>query len=406
MPIASAVHGLNLAVEVFFLDLLLSGDNAVVIALACRTLPDRHRRQALFAGTGIAILMRILLTLLASLVLQVPVLKLLGGIALTVIAIQLVRGGDDEGAEAGAGQGADLLSVIGTIAIADLVMSTDNVLALAAVAQGRWGVLLLGLLLSVPLLMFGSWSVIKLIERQPLLVPAGAALLGWLAGDIAVSDPLYANWVSTQSPALRVVVPALMAAYVLLQSRIIEQSAPAVAGLRPAAVARSPGRPREPALAMASPVPPAVASPVAVGPVDPVAAVTAVAAVDPAAAERPAGPRWRRWALTATVLSGLGIGVALIAGFRMPAPGGLRPYECPAGDISLAYRPGGQRIRISNGVKTVDGIVRYDNQIDWGDLHDASAALGFVPPTRVTLGTPTLLRIDGGMFENMSCSAR
>ena len=240
MGIDSIVLYLNLTLEVFFLDLLLSGDNAVVIALACRSLPDRQKRQAMLLGTGIAILLRVLLTLVASAVLQVPLLKLLGGVALTVIAIQLTLDdpyaviGDNEKLPGGGAGRADLLSVIGTVVVADLVMSTDNVVALAAVAKGSVAVLALGLLLSVPLLMFGSWYVTALLKRYPVLPRLGGAMLGWFAGDIAVSDPLYAGWIEQQSPALSVVVPVLVAAYVLLQSRIIEQSRASATALRPA----------------------------------------------------------------------------------------------------------------------------------------------------------------------------
>jgi YjbE family integral membrane protein len=385
--IDSVVQTFQLVLEVFFLDLLLSGDNAVVIALACRSLPSRQKRQALLMGTGIAIGLRVLLTLVASLVLEVPLLKLLGGLALLVIAIQLTL---DEagGGEAGAARGrppADLASVIGTVVLADLVMSTDNVLALAAVAHGRVGVLALGLVLSVPLLMFGSWQVTALLQRYPVLVRLGGALLGWLAGDIAVSDPLYARWVGEQSPALAVVVPALAALYVVLQGRIIEQARPGAEALRPVSARRA-AEAEEPVPAAATPPP-----------------VRLPVEVPPAAPPRDRRPPPWRWVAAGGGL--LAVGVLWLAWNTrwMPVPADLLRYDCPARDVSLRYRPGGQRIRMANATASISGVVGPDNQIDWGDLHVASTALGFVPPTRVTFGDARSVRIDGGMFEDMTC---
>ncbi|MEO8857398.1 MAG: YjbE family putative metal transport protein, partial [Burkholderiaceae bacterium] len=286
MGFDSAFQYLNLTLEVFFLDLLLSGDNAVVIALACRSLQVGQRRQAMLIGAGLGIALRILLTSIAGLVLRIPALKLLGGIALTAIAVQLTLDDPEPapsskaaGARAGSGR-AEILSAIGTVVVADLVMSTDNVIALAAVAKGSVAVLALGLLFSVPLLMFGSWYVTGLLQRYPLLTQCGGALLGWLAGDIAVSDPLYAGWVAHQSPALGLVVPALGAVYVLLQSRIIQQARIGAAALRPVrritlaaakTVPSSHARPQPPARAATAPLP------VSIGVVDP-----------PLAFERPA----------------------------------------------------------------------------------------------------------------------
>jgi len=145
MELASGAQALTLTLQVLFLDLLLSSDNALVIALACRSLPARQKRQAMLLGTGAAIGLRVVLTLVAAAVLQVPLLKLLGGLALLVIAVQLTTG-DAPALEAGQSmapmRSADnLSSVVGTIVLADLVMSTDNVVALAAVAQGSVSVL-------------------------------------------------------------------------------------------------------------------------------------------------------------------------------------------------------------------------------------------------------------------------
>ncbi len=228
-------HYVNLTLEVFFVNLLLSGDNAVVIALACRSLPPALTRRAMLIGIDGAIALRVLLTVFASFLLSIPVLKLLGGVALTVIAIKLTV---EEPGEAKPGERAPkdapgLWSAVGTIIAADLVMSVDNVVALAAVAHGSIFILTMGLLMSVPLLMYGSMFVAVLLRRYPLLKRSGGAMLGWLAGDIAISDPMVVDWVNQQSPALTIVVPFLVAVFVLIESRIMEDAQAAAYALRP-----------------------------------------------------------------------------------------------------------------------------------------------------------------------------
>jgi YjbE family integral membrane protein len=411
MGIDSVFQFLALTLEVFFLDLLLSGDNAVVIALACRSLPARDRRRVMLAGTAIAIALRIVLTLLTSFVLRVPVLKMLGGIALAVIAVRLTLDNEDgDGNGIAIRQGAAparLLSALATVVLADLAMSTDNVVALAAVAHGRVAVLALGLLLSVPLLMFGSWYVTALLLRYPALTPIGGAMLGWLAGDIAVSDPLYAGWIERQSPALTVVVPLLSAAYVLAQSRIIDQSRASAAAFRPL--------PRVEALARA------IAKPAAAGLANPreEAAARAIAVAPseaPVPPKRRADPDKYRWLIApAIILAVMGVGFAFLSSDWMPAPAALIRYDCSArpnvtfltiNRFSLYYRAGANRIRITAGGNTVSGIVTPDNQIDWGDLHVSSTTLGFVPPTRVLYADAQTLRVHGGMFEDLDCHVR
>jgi YjbE family integral membrane protein len=228
-------HYLNLTLEVFFVNLLLSGDNAVVIALACRSLPPALTRRAMLIGIDGAIALRVLLTIFASFLLSIPLLKLVGGVALTVIAIKLTV---EEQRETKSDQSPPkdapgLWSAVGTIIVADLVMSVDNVVALAAVAHGSIIILTMGLLMSVPLLIFGSVFVSVLLRRYPLLKLGGGAMLGWLAGDIAISDPLVMDWVNQQSPALTVVVPLLVAVFVVIESRIMQDAQATAIALRP-----------------------------------------------------------------------------------------------------------------------------------------------------------------------------
>ena len=228
-------HYLNLTLEVFFVNLLLSGDNAVVIALACRSLPPALTRRAMLIGIDGAIALRVLLTIFASFLLSIPLLKLVGGVALTVIAIKLTV---EEQRETKSDQSPPkdapgLWSAVGTIIVADLVMSVDNVVALAAVAHGSIIILTMGLLMSVPLLIFGSVFVSVLLRRYPLLKLGGGAMLGWLAGDIAITDPMIMDWVNQQAPALTVVVPVLVIVFVLVESRIMENAQATAHALRP-----------------------------------------------------------------------------------------------------------------------------------------------------------------------------
>ena len=232
MELDGLMQALGMTLQVFMLDLILSGDNALVIAVACRSLPPQLMRKAVLLGTGFAILLRVLLTTVVGFLLQVPLLKLLGAGLLISIAIKLLLG-DDETDDSLPGNTADsrqLWSAVSVVVMADLVLSLDNVVALAAAAQGSVLYLILGLLFSVPLLMYGSLLIARLLNDYPLLLPLGASLLAWVAGQLAVSDPLVLDWVNTQAPALQVVVPLLCVVFVLVESRIIRERAP---GLTP-----------------------------------------------------------------------------------------------------------------------------------------------------------------------------
>lgn len=173
-------------------NLLLSGDNAIVIALASRGLPPRVQRKAVFYGSAAAIVLRILLTLLASEALALPYLRIAGGALLLWIGIGLIREpGDDEGPAIA--QHGDLARAVRTIVVADLVMSLDNVVAVAAAARGDAWLLGIGLAISIPIIVFGSAIVLSVVSRFPIIVFAGAAFLGWLAGGLAHADPALAH---------------------------------------------------------------------------------------------------------------------------------------------------------------------------------------------------------------------
>ena len=175
------------ALQIVWINVLLSGDNAVVIALACRNLDKRRRRWAILAGSGAAVLLRIVLTFFVVALLQLPFVKLLSGVLLLWIAFDLLRDHDrDEVAGAGTIWGA-----IRTIAIADAVMSLDNVVAVAAAANNSIPLIVFGIALSVPLIVFGSTLILSLLQRFPMLVAIGSALLGWVAGEMISTDPVF-----------------------------------------------------------------------------------------------------------------------------------------------------------------------------------------------------------------------
>jgi YjbE family integral membrane protein len=180
--------------QIILVNLILSGDNAVVIALAARSLPEPQRRQAIVLGSLAAVVMRVLLTLVAAEMLKLPYLKLVGAALLFWIAIQLLL--PEEGGGDGLESHDNLVAAIRTILLADLVMSLDNVIAVAAAAHGNFALLVLGLGISIPLVVFGSTLVLKLMDSFPGFVVLGAALLGFVAGEMLVTDPALANWPS------------------------------------------------------------------------------------------------------------------------------------------------------------------------------------------------------------------
>lgn len=173
--------------SIILANILLSGDNAVVIALAARALPPEQQKKAIFYGSGAAIVMRIVLTIAASQLLRLPFLKIIGSLALAYIGVDLLNEGDEDG-DVGA-EHTGMFAAIRTILVADLVMSLDNVLAVAAAAHGNNTLLILGLAISIPLIVFGSTMLLKVMERFPVIIVLGAGLLGFLAGEMLLSDP-------------------------------------------------------------------------------------------------------------------------------------------------------------------------------------------------------------------------
>ena len=176
--------------QVIWINILLSGDNAVLIALACRGLPPRERLWGMVIGAGFASILLIVFTGVISMLMTLPYLKLVGAIALFWIAIKLLapQGHDRENTPEAVD---DLWRAVRIVVIADIVMSLDNVIAVAAVAKGQYVLLAIGLAISIPMVIAGSAIILALLERFPILVWGGAAILGWVAGDILASDPIF-----------------------------------------------------------------------------------------------------------------------------------------------------------------------------------------------------------------------
>jgi YjbE family integral membrane protein len=191
--------------EIIGVNIVLSGDNAVVIALACRSLPPAQQRLAILLGTAGAIVLRVILTAFAAMLLSQPYLRLAGSVLLVWIAVKLLLPEEDDGGEDH--HSASAFAAIRTIVIADFVMSLDNVLGVAAVAKGDVALLIIGLIISMPLIIFGSTIILKLMGRFPVIVTLGAALLGYVAGEMGVSDQVVEPWVVANLPLLHTLVP-------------------------------------------------------------------------------------------------------------------------------------------------------------------------------------------------------
>ena len=172
--------------SIILANVVLSGDNAVVIAMAARSLPPAQQQKAVMFGSGAAVVLRIVLTVVAAKLLALPYLQIVGGLLLLYIGVQLL--GEEEEDDGEEKQYGTLMAAVRTILLADLVMSLDNVIAVAAAAQGSMVLLILGLAISIPLVIFGSTLMIKLMERFPIIIMLGAALIGWVAGETISSD--------------------------------------------------------------------------------------------------------------------------------------------------------------------------------------------------------------------------
>ncbi|MEN6617690.1 MAG: TerC family protein [Syntrophorhabdus sp.] len=203
--------------NIIFINIILSGDNAVVIAMAVRSLPDKQRQQGIIFGTAGAVILRIGLTFVAAFLLTVPFVKLAGGLLILWIAFKLLLGEDEGGHEK---QVNGLMQAIGTILMADLVMSLDNVLGVAGASNGNLLLLLLGLATSIPIVVFASKLITKLMDRFPIIVVLGAAILGRVAGEMIASDPWVSRTLHNPGHVFSYVVEGLLAVGVVVAAKM------------------------------------------------------------------------------------------------------------------------------------------------------------------------------------------
>lgn len=198
--------------QIMMINIVLSGDNAVVIAMASRALPPRQQKQAILFGSFGAIFLRIVLTFFAVMLLDLPFLKLIGAVLLAYIGIQMLV--PDESDEEIDGH-AHMWQAIKTIVIADFIMSLDNVLGVAAAAKGNFALLVIGLAISIPLIIYGSTFILKLMNRFPVIITVGGGILGWVAGEMLVTDPAISGWVNSHAHWLHTFAPAMGALLVV-----------------------------------------------------------------------------------------------------------------------------------------------------------------------------------------------
>jgi YjbE family integral membrane protein len=231
--------------QIIMIDILLGGDNAVVIALACRKLPPQQRKLGILWGTAGAIVLRVILIFFALTLLKIPFLKIVGAILLVWIGIKLLLPEHEE--EHGNIQASDKLwGAVKTVIVADFVMSLDNVIAIAGAAEGAGGnhqmpLVIFGLLVSIPIIVWGSQLVIKLMDRYPVIITLGGMLLGWIAGGMVISDPVLSDWADAQGDWLKYGAPGAGALLVLLLGKWLARRAvlkrlPAAASAAPAAL--------------------------------------------------------------------------------------------------------------------------------------------------------------------------
>ncbi|MFG1272424.1 YjbE family putative metal transport protein [Xanthobacter flavus] len=282
MDLGADLSWFGTSLKIFLIDILLSGDNALLIALACRSLPAEQVRKAVVLGAAGAVFFRLVIAALAGTLMAIPLLKIGGGLLLAVISINLLAGEYRRRREGeqpvdldpSLGQGGGLLGAALVILIADAIMSLDNVVALAAVSEGHLSLLVGGVLLSVPLIFFGSFVMAEAMKHIPALTFIGTAFLGWIAGSLIVTDPLWSGWVAVNAEALFVLVPPAAAIFVLANARFTADARMSGEGKRePAPPKRArllPVRPTPATVAMAAPVPAAMAVAVAVPMPEPV----------------------------------------------------------------------------------------------------------------------------------------
>ena len=212
--------------QIVAIDIVLGGDNAIIIALACRNLPKHQRRAGILWGTAGAIILRVIMVFFATSLMEIPGLRLIGGILLIWIGVKLLTEVETHDFNSKINQSSNLLTAIRTIIIADFVMSLDNALAITAAAKGDITLVVFGLLLSVPIIIWGSALILRLMEQFPIIITAGAGLLGWLGGGLVISDKLLANFIVVSLPALATMAAVTGAIFVIAIGKLCVKPKP------------------------------------------------------------------------------------------------------------------------------------------------------------------------------------
>ena len=218
--------------QIVMIDILLGGDNAVVIALASRRLPDAQRRQAIFWGMFGAVALRVVLIFFALQLLKVPFLKIVGGLLLLWIGIKLLLPADEDGGH-DIDASTHLLGAIKTIVLADAVMSLDNVIGIAGAAKDSLGLVVFGLLFSIPIIIWGSRFILKLMDRFPAVIVFGAALLGWIGGGMLIDDVILGNWTAALGGSAHYAAAIVGAALVVTVGKLLARQGPRPAPATP-----------------------------------------------------------------------------------------------------------------------------------------------------------------------------
>jgi YjbE family integral membrane protein len=208
--------------QVIGVNIVLSGDNAVVVAMAARSLPPKQQKMAVLWGTAVAVMARILLTIFAAKLFLLPCLKLIGAALLCWIGVKLLMADDDKEKISASSH---ILTAIKIIVMADVVLSLDNVIAVAAAARGSIPLLCISLMISIPIIIFGGVLTIRLMERFPIIITMGACLLGWVAGEMALSDTAIKDWVIGHAPLLLKAMPFAGLLFVLLLGSYLKKKA-------------------------------------------------------------------------------------------------------------------------------------------------------------------------------------
>jgi YjbE family integral membrane protein len=183
-------------VKIMWINILLSGDNALVIAMACRGLPPKQRVWGMILGAGVAVGLRVVFTGIVATLMTLPYLKIVGGLALFYIAVKLLVPEDENESETEAVD--HLWRAVRIVAVADIIMSLDNVIAIAAAAGGNMALMVIGLAISIPMIVAGAALIMALLDKFPILVWAGAALLGWIVGEVIATDPVVVGFLTTK----------------------------------------------------------------------------------------------------------------------------------------------------------------------------------------------------------------